>query len=57
MEGEVGNSQTSSPMKSARRSYTQRMAGLTASDAKVSVEKDNRPPLYVPTKREPVVGS
>ena len=44
-------------MKSARRSFTQRMAGVAAADTRASGEKDNRPPLYVPTKREPVIGN
>ena len=45
-----------SPIGSARRqSFNQRMAGAAGSTVNQSIEKD-RPPLYVPTKREPLVG-
>ena len=45
-----------SPMKSARRSFTQRMAaGAGATEVTASIEKDVRPPLYVPSKRDPHV--
>ena len=44
-----------SPLNSARRSFTDKFAGVTASATSVK-EVDNRPPLYVPTKREPLAG-
>ena len=44
-----------SPMKSARRSFTQRMAAAAGAEVTASIEKDNRPPLYVPSKRDPHV--
>lgn len=53
-----GYNNQSSPMKSARRSFTQRMAAAAGVEVNQSIDKDitNRPPLYVPTKREPLAG-
>lgn len=56
MGGAAGGFKPASPMRSARRqSFSNRMAGAGGSDAVTSsIDKDNRPPKYVPTKREPV---